>query len=98
MDRKHLERKLNSVGKRVFVEQFTIFKNFASGQIDRSRAIKALVNQGVSNNPGAGIRVGNAKLIFEARQERAALEIILRSGRMSSSVLTEARRLREQLA
>lgn len=93
-----LTRKLNSVGKQVFVEQYELFKMHAAGKIDRLRAVRALVDLGVSNESGAGIRVGNAKLIFDTGNEVDALEIILRSSRLPGSVVASAKRLRDTLA
>ena len=98
MNREDLVRKLNSVGKQAFVEHFNIFKKYASGQINRNKAIDELVRLGVSNDSGAGIRVGNAKLIFDAEREGEALDIILESRRMPTSVLSEASRLRNGIA
>jgi hypothetical protein len=98
MNRTDLIRKLNSIGKQAFVEHFYLFKNHASGRINRNDAVDELVNLGISNEAGAGIRVGNAKLIFEAQQEADALGIILESKRLPISVIGEARRLRSGIA
>ena len=94
MNDEDLIRKLNSVGKQAFVEHFDLFKKYAAGQINRESAIDELVSLGVSNDSGAGIRVGNAKLIFDALREGDALEIVSDSNRMPVSVITEARRLK----
>jgi hypothetical protein len=93
MNQDDLIRKLNSVGKQAFVERYDIFKKHASGQINRNKAIDELVKLGVSNEAGASIRVGNAKLIFEAHREADALNIILESNRLPTSVKSEARKL-----
>lgn len=98
MNHEDLIRKLNSVGKQAFVEHFDLFGKYASGQINRYRAVEELVRLGISNESGAGRRVGSAKLIFEARKEADALEIILESRRLSTSVIAEARRLRRGCA
>lgn len=95
MNKEELNRKLNSVGKQVFVEHFELFQKYASGRLSREQAIEELVSLGVSNDSGAGIRVGNAKLIFEAGKEMDALSIILDSKRIPSSVLVEALRLKQ---
>jgi len=94
MNNEQLIRKLNSVGKQAFVENFNLFQTYASGRLSRDQAIKELVQLGVSNDSGAGIRVGNAKLIFDAGKEMDALSVILDSERMPPSVLAEARRLK----
>lgn len=98
MNKEDLIRKLNSVGKQAFVEHFDLFRMYAAGEINRNKAIDKLVSLGVSNESGAGIRVGNAKLIFEASREAVALDIILESRRMPSPVMNEAKRLRNGLA
>ncbi|MBU0653512.1 MAG: hypothetical protein KJ914_00075 [Gammaproteobacteria bacterium] len=98
MDKDELIRKLNSVGKQAFVEHFDLSQNFASGRISRDQAIDELVKLEVSNESGVGIRVGNAKLIFEAQKEMDALSIILESKRVPASVVATARRLKQSIA
>jgi len=88
-----MERKLNSVGKQAFVEQYELFQRFAAGSISREDAIAKLVDQGVSNEAGAAIRVGNAKLIFENAWESEALRLVLASKRLHHTILSEARSL-----
>jgi len=95
MNEEEIVRKLQSVGKQAFVENYCLFQNYASGSLSRDEAIEELVRLGVSNDAGAGIRVGNAKLIFDARKEMDALSIILDSRRLPSSVLVAARRLKQ---
>ncbi len=95
MNKEELNRKLNSVGKQVFVEHFELFQKYAYERLSREQAIEELVSLGVSNDSGAGIRVGNAKLIFEAGKEMDALSIILDSKRIPSSTLAGALRLRQ---
>ena len=86
-------RKLNSVGKRAFIENFDLFKDYAAGRITRETAIKKLVNMGVSNESGAAIRVGNAKLIFDNQCVLEALNLVLESRRMPADVIAEAKKL-----
>jgi len=95
MNKEELIRKLNSVGKQVFVEHFDLFQKYTSGRLTREHAMNELVRLGVSNDSGAGIRVGNAKLIFEAGKEMDALSMILDSKRIPSSALAVARRLKQ---
>lgn len=94
MDKVELARKLNSVGKQAFVEHFGLFQKYASGSISRDGAINELVKLGVSNESGAGIRVGNAKLIFEAKKEMEALSIVIESRRLSVAVIDAAKKLK----
>ena len=88
-----LERKLNSVGRKAFVEYFELFKSYSSGYITREDAIEKLVNLGVSNEAGAAIRVGNAKLIFDAGKAKDALSLVLKSKRIPPSITAEAMRI-----
>ena len=94
MDDTELEKKLKSVGKAAFVSNFELFQAFASGKLSRADAIETLVNKNVSNEAGAAIRVGNAKLIFENGREHDALAIIVNSNRVSTYVRDLARKLR----
>jgi len=70
MEKEDFIRKLNSVGKRAFVENFDIFERYSSGRISKEQARAALVALGVSNDAGANIRLGNAKLIFRRGWKR----------------------------
>ena len=90
MNEKQLIRKLNSVGKKAFIENYDIFESYATGRISRESAIETLVSSGVSNEAGANIRVGNAKQIFNAEKQRAALNIICNSQRVSPITLAQA--------
>jgi hypothetical protein len=85
--------KLNSVGKAVFVEHFHVFEAFAHGRIARHDCIEHLVSQGVSNQSGAAIRCGNAVLIFRAKMERKALQIIFASDRLPRDIVETASKL-----
>ena len=98
MEKEDLVRKLNSVGKQAFVENFNLLKKYTCGQLSRERAIDELVRREVSNVSGADIRAGNAKLIFEAHRELDALDIILESLRVPASVRKEAGRLKSEIA
>lgn len=93
-----LVRKLNSVGKQAFVENFSVFQHYAANRIGRDQAMAALVERELSNPAGAAIRVGNATRIFEAGKEREALAIIQNSSRLSSSVRRKAQELSDGLA
>ena len=86
-----LKRKLNSVGKQAFVEHFYLFQKHASGAISRKQAIYELVKHRVSNEAGAGRRVGSAKLIFDAKKEIDALSIVLEAKRIPASVIAAAK-------
>ena len=98
MNHEELIRKLNSVGKKAFVENYEIFCRFAAGSITRESAIEILVSTGVSNVSGAAIRLGNAKQIFKANKQKEALEIICNSQRVPGQALAEAERILLSLA
>ena len=98
MKKEELVRRLNSVGKQAFVEHFELFRKYALGVTSREHAVNELVELGVSNDSGAGIRVGNAKRIFESLKEKEALDLIIESNRLTPFFMTEARRLRNEIA
>jgi len=93
MQEKELTRKLNSVGKAAFVENYETFQSYAKNLTSREECINILVTKNVSNYSGAGIRTGNAKLIFQARMEREALKIIIESNRLPFNIIDKARKL-----
>ena len=91
MNEQELIRKLNSVGKAIFVECFYLFKSYADGQISKEDCINQLVEKKVSNKNGAAIRCSNAKPIFNFKKEVSALEIIIQSKRLSPGFIKKAR-------
>jgi hypothetical protein len=93
MEKEDFIRKLNSVGKRAFVENFDIFERYSSGRISKEQARAALVALGVSNDAGANIRLGNAKLIFSAGMEAEALSIVSAAKNVDPSIRAKAKRL-----
>ncbi|SEG19467.1 hypothetical protein [Vibrio hangzhouensis] len=94
MDDTELDKKLKSVGKAAFVTNYELFQNFTAGRISRADAIEALVTKKVSNEAGAAIRNGNAKLIFESGRELDALDLVLQSNRVNDDIRDLARKLR----
>lgn len=89
----NMEKKLNSVGKQAFVDHYKLFEQHAKGFVSREDAVAQLVDQGVSNDAGAAIRVGNAKAIFDHGWEHNALRVILASQRLPHKVLAKAKGL-----
>lgn len=71
-----LIRKLNSVGKRAFVDCFDDLRRYATGEASRADLIEKMVADGLSNEAGASIRCSNAALIFRAGREFDALALI----------------------
>ncbi|MFS1934399.1 hypothetical protein [Vibrio splendidus] len=94
MDNIELDKKLKSVGKAAFVSNYELFQNLTTGRISRADAIDTLVRQKVSNEAGAAIRIGNAKLIFENGRELDALDLVLQSNRVNNDIRDLARKLR----
>lgn len=85
-----LIRKLNSVGKVAFANNFSLFKLFAEGCISRQRCIDSLLLSGTSNEEGAAIRTSNADLIFRATREYDALLIVSTSTRIAPAAARAA--------
>lgn len=95
MNQDELTRKLNSVGKQAFVDNYNLFEGYAQGLLSKDELIDKLVRLGISNKAGATIRIGNAKLIFEAQKEMDALELISNSERIPLSTQEAARKLQK---
>jgi len=90
MDQYKLEKRLQSIGKRVLVEQYSLFEDYAHKITSKEDAVEQLVSYDVSNENGAMIRLSNAKTIFDKKMERAALVLITQSKRIDASTLREA--------
>jgi hypothetical protein len=56
VERERLIRKLNSVGKDVFVRYYSLFRDYASSRITKRSALRRLVDEKVSNEEGASMR------------------------------------------
>ncbi len=93
MQESELIRKLNSVGKTIFVEYFSIFKSYAEERLSKEDFIELLVKNNISNANGAAIRCSNAKLIFKANMEYEALKLIAISKRLDPIVINKAQEL-----
>jgi hypothetical protein len=91
MNKDDLIRKLNSVGKQAFVENFYLFQRYATNQITRTDCIAFLVEKGVSNDSGAARRAGSARIIFNHCKELEALRIIVQSQRLPLPVREQAK-------
>ena len=81
-------RILNSRGKEIFIIYYFIFKNSITTDI-----VKILIKDGVSNEAGARIRVGNAKKIFNNNLHIEALQLIINSNRISYATKEKAKRI-----
>lgn len=97
MDEQELIRKLNSVGKTVFVKYFATFQTYSTRKISREECIEILVKNKVSNDSGAAIRCGNAKKIFEEKKECDALTIVADSNRLTAEVIIEAKKILREI-
>jgi hypothetical protein len=98
MDGNTLVRKLNSVGKRVFVEHFALFQKLAKGELTKDECIERLVSLNVSNENGAAIRCGNAKQILQSNAENDALLAVINSTRLSQTVIEHAQQILRERA
>jgi len=96
MEQERLIRKLNSVGKEVFVRYYYLFRDFASDNVSRRSAIQRLVDENVSNEDGAWMRLGNARAIFNERGNCHALLLIQHSQRLSDRTITLARKIAKE--
>lgn len=93
MNEEELIRKLNSVGRKQFINYFEVFQSYAKGRISKEDCIDRLVTDGISNENGAAIRCGNAKLIFEANRECRAIGMICdnwKQTKLSQDVIDKA--------
>jgi hypothetical protein len=77
MNEETLKDKLNSIGKAVFVECFSVFKSYANSQISREDCIEELMQKYPDKKEsGCKICCSQAKLIFEANMQCKAIGII----------------------
>ena len=90
MNEQELIRKLNSVGKTIFVTYFSTFQSYSKGVISKEDCINVLVSNKVSNDNGAAIRCGNAKRIFDEGMECDALIIVTESNILPSELIRKA--------
>ncbi|WP_028584733.1 hypothetical protein [Desulfogranum mediterraneum] len=97
MNNIELNRKLCSVGKKVFVDNYDFFESYANGIISKEQCINKLISKKVSNHNGAHIRCSNAKIIFESKMEKEALGIILQSSRINEIVLLKAQNILNEM-
>lgn len=90
-----LDRKLRSIGKKVFVEQYTLLKDYANGLLEHDYCQQHLIDSNVSNAAGSNIRLGNAKYIFQNNLQEEALKNIVNSTKLSESTVNKAKLLLE---
>jgi len=93
VNNEELIRKLNSVGKAIFTEYYSIFQSYGKGNISKENCIELLVSNKVSNDSGAAIRCSNAKLILQSNMECMALKIITESKRLPINTIKTAKQL-----
>jgi len=72
------------------VRYYYLFRDHANDKITKDSAIKKLVNEGISNEEGASIRLGNAKIIFSEKGNCEALLIVQNSKRLSDEIISTA--------
>ena len=90
MEREKLVRRLNSVGKEMFVRYYFLFKDYADGKIGKRSAAQKLIDDGVSNEEGASIRLSNAKAIFAEAENCKALGLVQQSQKVPSAIIQAA--------
>ena len=87
-----LKSKLKSIGSKVFVECFDIFKKYTSHEISKENCIQELVQKYPGKmESGCRICTGNAKLIFEAKMEFRAIKLVCGQTRLSSDTIKQAK-------
>ncbi len=84
-------RKLNSVGKEIFVKYFDTFWDYYQDTISKEQCIETLVSDNISNFNGAAIRCSNAYAIFNAKATKIALQIVIDSNRLPYEIKQKAR-------
>jgi hypothetical protein len=91
MEREKLIRKLNSVGKEVFVKYYDLFRDYSRDKITKRSAIQKLVDDEVSNEDGAAIRLSNARIIFNGKGNCEALLLVQKSQKLSEQIIRAAK-------
>ena len=90
MNDTQLERRINSIGKRCFVEYF---EHFADESISRSVLIELMYSKEKWST--CGNRISSARSIIKAGRARDALQIISCAKKVSKAIRDEARRLHD---
>ena len=86
-------RKLNSIGKQIFIEYFNIFKSSSLNNITKEQVIDILISKNVSNYNGASIRYSNALWLFKHKKEQEALKIVINSKKVPQNIKTKAQNI-----
>jgi hypothetical protein len=94
MNKEILKDTLNSIGRAIFIECFSIFESYANSQISREDCIEKLM-QKYPNKKESGCKVccSQAKLIFKAGVQCWAISIICdnwEQTRLSDKAITQA--------
>ena len=77
MNEEKLKNALNSIGRTVFIECFSVFKSYANSQISREDCIEELMQKYPGKKEsGCEICCSQAKLIFEENMQCRAIGII----------------------
>ncbi|WP_419882823.1 hypothetical protein ACN6MY_03890 [Peribacillus sp. B-H-3] len=87
MDTVKLEKSLKSIGKKSFVEDYNIYRDF--NMTTNEKVVKLAEKYTAS---GAAIRVSFANDIFKDKKQEDALRIIIDSPRISENVKALARK------
>lgn len=86
-----LERALNSIGKKCFIDYYEDFKTCKDKEV---LACKLLMNNSNATSVAAQVtRINYAQWIFKNKKEREALSIIINSNRVDDVTKKKARKI-----
>jgi len=88
-----ITRKLNSIGKKIFVEYFNVFKSNFLGNLSKEQTINIFTSKKISNYNGANIRYSNAMWLFKYQKEKDALKIVIDSKRVPQNIKNKAQNI-----
>jgi hypothetical protein len=92
MDKTNLNKLLNAIGKRVFVQYFREFRECCHNETNQVM-IALLQKKEPFTRKSCSSRTAKARRIFQKRLEEEALSIIARSGRVGQKVTDKANAL-----
>ncbi|MET0106187.1 MAG: hypothetical protein ABW072_13745, partial [Sedimenticola sp.] len=97
MQQYKLEKRLISIGERVFIDQYYLFRDYASKTISAYDAIEQLASNQISDKNDAKRLLDSAANIFEQNEERAALMLVTLFNSVDQPTKKEARRILDSL-
>ena len=94
---KEIIRKLNSIGKKIFIEYFNLFQSSFLDNLSKEQVMNTLISKNVSNYNGAGIRYSNALWLFKYKKEKEALKVVINSKRVPQNIKDKAQNILNSL-